>query len=82
MSPSSGSMALANSFPNSTLKEEQRQSWTNYREKRQLLHDPFLPPLIVRIDVPDNALGEDLVLIECNDGSKSKRRDLLHHQRV
>ena len=33
-----------------------------------------LPPLVIRVDVPDGSLGEDLVLIECWDKKKKKKK--------
>ena len=41
-----------------------------------------LPPLIVRIDVPDDSLGEDLVLVECDEGAQGEGSHLLHHDGV
>ena len=41
-----------------------------------------LPPLIVRIDVPDDSLGEDLVLVERDEAAQSEWADLLHHDGV
>lgn len=58
---SSGSIFLANCFPSSTLAGgnrklvERRRSWPR--------PPPHSPPLVVAVDVPDDALHEDLVLV-------------------
>lgn len=40
------------------------------------------PPLIIRVDVPENALNEDLMLVHGDQGSERKRRHLLNHDGV
>ena len=40
------------------------------------------PPLIVRVDVPDDALREDLVLVHGDEQSEGERGQLLHHDGV
>ena len=40
------------------------------------------PPLVVRIDVPDDALREDLVLVHGDEQTQGERGQLLHHDRV
>ena len=39
-------------------------------------------PLIVRVDVPNDALSKDLVLVHGDEGAQRERRHLLHHDRV
>lgn len=39
-------------------------------------------PLVKAVDVPDDALYEDLVLVHGNQGSKDERRELGEHNRV
>ena len=41
-----------------------------------------LPPLVVGVDVPDDALGEDLVLVHGDEGAQREGGHLLHHDRV
>ena len=43
---------------------------------------PNSPPLVVRVDVPDDSLGEDLVLVERDEAAQSEWADLLHHDGV
>ena len=40
------------------------------------------PPLVVRVDVPDDALREDLVLVHGDEQSQGERGQPLHHDRV
>lgn len=40
------------------------------------------PPLIVGVDVPDDALGEDLVLVHGDEGTQGEGGDLLDHDGV
>src|SRR5262252_5715603 len=42
----------------------------------------FDAPLIERVDVPDGALGEDAVLVECNQLSQGRRSQTIHHNSV
>ena len=42
----------------------------------------FDAPLIERVDVPDRPLGEDTVLVECNQLSKRLRSQTIHHDGV
>ena len=42
----------------------------------------YSPPLVVRVDVPDDALREDLVLVHGDEESQGERGQLLHHDGV
>ena len=49
--------------------------------RRELLAK-FHAPLIERINIPDDALGKDLVLVERHQASQGTRGDLRHHNAV
>lgn len=40
------------------------------------------PPLVVRVDAPDGALHEDLVLVHGDQKAERERRELLEEDRV
>ena len=42
----------------------------------------FNTPLVVTVDVPDNALGEDLVFVHGDEGTERFRRNVVHHDGV
>ena len=42
----------------------------------------FNTPLVIAVDVPDNALGEDLVFVHGNEGTECFRRNVVHHDGV
>ena len=42
----------------------------------------FNTPLVVAVDVPDNALGEDLVFVHGDEGAERFRRNVVHHDGV
>ena len=42
----------------------------------------FHPPLVERVDVPDNALGKDGVLVECNKLAERCGRERLGQDRI
>jgi len=42
----------------------------------------FLPPLVIRVDVPDAALDEDLVFVHGEQGAQRERGQLLNHDGV
>ena len=42
----------------------------------------FNTPLVVAVDVPDNALCEDLVFVHGDEGAESFRRNVVHHDGV
>ena len=42
----------------------------------------FNTPLVVAVDVPDNALREDLVLVHGDEGAERFRRNVVHHDGV
>ena len=48
---------------------------------RELLAE-FNTPLVVAVDVPDNALSEDLVFVHGNEGAERFRRNVVHHDGV
>ena len=48
---------------------------------RELLAE-FNTPLVVAVDVPDNALGEDLVFVHGDEGAERFRRNVVHHDGV
>ena len=48
---------------------------------RELLAE-FNTPLVVAVDVPDNALGEDLVFVHSDEGAKAFRAHVVHHDGV
>ena len=40
------------------------------------------PPLVVRVDVPDNTLGEDLVFVHGDEAAQGEGSDGVHHDAV
>ena len=42
----------------------------------------FNTPLVVAVDVPDHALGEDLVFVHGDEGAQTFRRNVVHHDGV
>ena len=48
---------------------------------RELLAE-FHAPLVVAVDVPDNALDEDLVFVHGDEGAERFRRNVVHHDGV
>ncbi len=75
---SSGSMALASSFPSSTLKIEMNHIKDHLLES--MAHTEIhLPPLIIGIDVPDASLDKDLVFVHGNESTQRERGDLFDH---
>ena len=48
---------------------------------RELLAE-FNTPLVVAVDVPDNALGEDLVFVHGDECAKAFRAHVVHHDGV
>lgn len=42
----------------------------------------FNTPLVVAVDVPDHALGEDLVFVHGDEGAERFRRNVVHHDGV
>src|SRR5438552_18926884 len=42
----------------------------------------FNAPLVERVDIPDNALGEDVVLVESDELAERFRRELFGEERV
>ena len=48
---------------------------------RELLAE-FHAPLVVAVDVPDNALDEDLVFVHGDEGAERFRRNVVHHNAV
>ena len=48
---------------------------------RELLTE-FNTPLVVAVDVPDNALCEDLVFVHGDEGAERFRRNIVHHDGV
>ena len=48
---------------------------------RELLAE-FNAPLVVAVDVPDNALREDLVFVHGDEGAERFRRNVVHHDGV
>jgi len=73
---SSAWMVLASCLPSSTL--EGYDSGDRARE-RQRQHSP---PLVERVDVPDDALDEDLVLVGGDEQAQRERRHLRHQDGV